>query len=453
MVSVEQLAISMPMAGEDRTILRETSFAASAGEIVAVVGGSGAGKTSLLVALGGGADWWLPGARISGGMTVFGAKPTTDDLERRHSLVTQNASSQFSGFKSTAAGELAVPLEMRGTEPRLIAAEVERLAERLGLERHLQSPLEHLSGGQVARLNIGAALISRPRLLLLDQAHSELDPAFRVELIGQLKAYCRDQNAVCIMTALPGELDGALFDRQVYLGSQSGEEFSSAASSRTSASASGTEAVLRVRDLWFRYTGNHPFLLRGLSFQVSRGEGMFLLGRNGAGKSTIGKLLSRWMLPTRGEIVYPQEKENAFAKKNGRPMAGFGFQNPDYMFCRPTVREEIAIGSYHGPEGEFDELLKILGLKQYLAENPFALPRHVRKRLSVALAARSRPPLVFLDEPSQLQDGAALSRVAEAMEFLRGIGLGVICVTHDPRLIALLNSYEAIDLDAQAKVD
>ena len=209
--------------------------------------------------------------------------------------------------------------------------------------------------------------------------------------------------------------------------------------------------MLRVRDLWFRYSDNHPFLLQGLSFQVSRGEGMFLLGRNGAGKSTIGKLLSRWIAPTRGEIVFPQEKENAFAKKNGRPMAGFGFQNPDYMFCRPTVKEELTIGRYHGPESEFAELTEILGLKQHLAENPFALARHVRKRLSVALAARARPPLVFLDEPSQLQDGAGLSKVAEAMEFLRGIGLGVICVTHDPRLISRLNSYETIDLDAQAK--
>lgn len=198
---------------------------------------------------------------------------------------------------------------------------------------------------------------------------------------------------------------------------------------------------IEVEDVWFSYHGDRQ-VLKGVSFEVERGEFLAIIGRNGSGKSTLMRLLVGLLKPTKGRIIVRgmdtrSERVSKIAKE-----VGFIFQNPDdQLFCR-SVEEELAfalrnLGLGEGGVGEIVErTLRDFALQDVRDVYPRFLSRGDKQKVSVAAIAAMDPSILILDEPTTGQDHRDSRTIMELVKGLNDIGKTVILVTHDMRNVA-----------------
>ncbi len=437
MLEVDNLALSFVSHEGETSLFRGVSFSFKAGDLIGVTGDSGTGKTGLLMALGGYLPYWSPACKMTGSISVCGEPVTQGQASNDTVIVIENPYNQNTGFKSSVFEELLVPLEMRGIPRELMLASARCVARRFGLSEISGLQLDSLSGGELQRLHIASALIARPNLLLLDQILVELDPAFQQRLFKILRGFAKECKAIALVSFNPGEVDFDRFDAVVTLPGLSQvrpEAFATvgAAFGQTVSRVPGNGPVLKIRDLYFRYSPQRPWLFEGLNLDVLQGEGCLVLGPNGSGKSTLGKLILGIVKPDRGSIVLDIGST-----------VNCAFQNPDLYFCKRTVQEELEFGT---DKQWAAKLADLTGLSPYFNKNPYDLPRGFRKRLSFAIAASCRPAVLFLDEPSQYQDATGVAGLIKAMRFLLDQKTALLCCTHDRRIIGEFSDFSRITL-------
>ncbi len=442
MLEVNDLTLSFP-SGQKISLFRNLCLRFQPGSLVGVTGESGSGKTALLMALGGYLPQWAPACTLSGAISVFGQPVRQGKARNETSIVIENPYNQNTGFKSRVFEELIVPLEMRAIPRELMTASAHCLARRIGLSPILHSKLDSLSGGELQRLHIGAALAARPDLLLLDQILAELDSDFNQRIFEILRTYAKGRNAIVLLSFSPGEVEFHRFDAIVNLSTPShvsSKSFSTVTAScgKTAVKSSERTRVLKIRDLHFQYSPDRPLLFDGLNLDVFQGEGCLILGPNGSGKSTLGKLLLGLIKPDSGSMEVSASKEAP-----GAHSVNCSFQNPDLYFCKRTVREELAFGTQRELAGKLADLL---GLSDHYESNPYDLPRGLRKRLSFAIAASCQPAVLFLDEPSQYQDAGAVSTLIAAMRLIQEQKTALLICTHDRRIIDEFADFPRISL-------
>jgi len=173
--------------GAARAALREIDLRVDAGEFIVVAGRSGSGKSTLLHALCGLVPHYH-GGEASGALRVVGrdvADQGPADLGADVGLVAQDPEAQVVG--ATVRGELELPLEIRGETATARARAVEEVALALAIPELLDRATDTLSGGELQRVALAAALVTRPRMVLLDEPTSQLDPVAGDELVGLLR--------------------------------------------------------------------------------------------------------------------------------------------------------------------------------------------------------------------------------------------------------------------------
>jgi energy-coupling factor transporter ATP-binding protein EcfA2 len=201
--------------------------------------------------------------------------------------------------------------------------------------------------------------------------------------------------------------------------------------------------LIAARDLTFSYSGDRP-ALKGVSFEVRRGDLLAIVGRNGAGKSTLSKLLVGLLRPQGGTLeLFGQDATKWQIPELARKIA-LVFQNPEHQFLTDTVFDEIAYSYLSQSAGDIepDELkrsvnhmLAMLGLEDVAHDHPFALSAGNKRRLGVAAMLVGSPEVLVVDEPTYGQDKAMTRSLMDLVLGLRSKGIAIIMITHNMRLV------------------
>jgi energy-coupling factor transport system ATP-binding protein len=491
-VAARELRYRYPDAGADA--LRGLDLELAEGEFAILAGRSGSGKSTLLRACCGLVPHYhggeVSGVLAVGGLDVRDHGPAA--LAGIAGLVGQDPEAQV--VSTTVRGELELPLEMRGEPPAVRGRAIEEVSLALAIAGLLDRPTDTLSGGELQRVALAAALVLRPRLVLLDEPTSQLDPVAGDELIGLLRRLNQEWGMAVLLAEHRLERCLAAADRVVALDAGavafSGSppafaEWALAADpalappgarlfalaglrpipvavkdARTALRAHGVPpagavrsdepepargrrrgrgrpvAALEAADLWIELDRGEDALgvrdvLRGVQLRVEPGERVALMGRNGAGKTTLLRAAAGVVAPVRGTVRAPQ----------GCALLP---QSPGDLFVRERVAEEL-------PGEAGIEALRVVGLAGVADADPRDLSGGERERLALAIviagragdhgrapgdSATATPGLVCLDEPTRGMDGAAKQRLSGWISQIAAGGSAVVVATHDVEFAA-----------------
>jgi energy-coupling factor transport system ATP-binding protein len=438
---VDGLSFAYPEGG---TALRDVSLDVADGERVLLLGSSGSGKSTLLRALAGLVPHFH-GGRFAGSVAVAGedtrrARPA--ELAGTVASVFQDPEDQV--VLTLVENEVAFGLENLGTEPREILARVRAALVEVGAAHLLGRRTHELSGGELQRVCLASALALEPRLLLLDEPTSQLDPdgadAFLELLDGLLCAAVLSEQRPARALAWAERVvfleDGRILldaPRDEAVGWLARERPAWVAEPEPPEPAEGGEEVCRLDRVSFAY--GDRLAVESRSLAVRRGEVVALAGPNGCGKTTLAKLAAGLLEPDSGRVT-----------RQGR--ASYLSQDPGRYVVRERVDEEAALGS----DGErARRALELVGLTGLEARHPRDLSSGQRERLAVASVLATEPDLLVLDEPTR---GVDPERKAELAALLRAErkDRGTLVVTHDTafatavadRVVSLAPEREAV---------
>jgi energy-coupling factor transport system ATP-binding protein len=377
------------------------------------------------------------------------------------------------------ADDVAFGLENRAWSPERMLARVPEALAELGLAGFDRRRSAELSGGEQQRLALAGVTAPGPRVVVLDEPTSNLDPAGTAAVLERV-ATLRANGTTIVLVEHRVELAWPLADRVLALGRDGspidfgrpaevlarsraaldaegiwlplgrthragGGGRAAAASSpgRLDADGRGGEAaagstlppeVLDVRDVRYSYLPGRP-AVRDVDLRVAAGEPVALSGPNGSGKSTLLRLVAGVLRPSAGSIrLAGQDPARVPARRLAR-LAGFVFQDPELGFLADTVADEVMAGLEPDETAAAAGLMDRLGLPlgEFGSRSPYRLSGGEQRRLSIAAALARRPRLLLLDEPTYGQDRRGWEGLVAILEELVRGGVAVVAATHDER--------------------
>lgn len=429
MPAIEVRGLSFAYPGADAAVLEGLDWVVPQGAFALLVGGTGSGKSTLLSLL---KPEIAPTGERAGELRVLGEDVADMDVRasaERVGYVFQDPENQI--VCETVWHEMAFGLENLGLARDEMRRRVAETSYFFGMEDWLHRDTDTLSGGRKQLLSLGAVLALRPRVLLLDEPTSQLDPVAEKNFLHALFRVNRELGCtVVVATHQPRPMleyatrayrieDGRV--REVAdLASLGGCEGLLALDScqPTQGAAPGAAAI---REGWFRYDRASGWVLRGLDVAFSAGAVHAIVGGNGCGKSTMLSVLAKTAKLQRGRMV------------RGAASAALLPQNPKALLVAETVRDELmewasACGYDEAAAQEQAERLGLAGLE---TRHPYDLSGGQRQLLALAKLLLIGPELLLLDEPTKGLDLASRRIIARALRDHAQAGGTVIMATHD----------------------
>ncbi|MCV7221519.1 ATP-binding cassette domain-containing protein [Mycolicibacterium elephantis] len=405
----------------DVDALGPVSLTVEPGEYLAVTGANGSGKTTLMLVLA-------------------GREPTSGTVERPGAVglgriggtavIMQHPESQVLGTR--VADDVVWGLPPGKT------IDVQQLLAEVGLDGLAERDTGGLSGGELQRLAVAAALAREPSLLIADEVTSMVDQQGRESLVSVLSGLTkRHRMSLVHITHYNTEADNA--DRTIDLtgnGAADNTEMvdTTAAPAATVLPGHHSETpVLELIDVGHEYGSGTPWAttaLRDINFTVHEGDGVLIHGLNGSGKSTLAWIMAGLTIPTVGECLL----DGAPASERVGAVA-LSFQAARLQLMRSHVGHEIASAAGFPPDdhARVAEALTTVGLDPALAKRRIdqLSGGQMRRVVLAGLLARS-PRALILDEPLAGLDAASQRGLLRLLEDLRRTaGLTVVVISHD----------------------
>ncbi|MEA4823433.1 MAG: ATP-binding cassette domain-containing protein [Clostridiaceae bacterium] len=484
--------------GESAPAIDDLSLTLGSGEFITLCGPSGCGKTTLLRSL-------KPALALAGqvrGDILFDSRPLSalDARSQAASIgfVQQNPDNQLVTDK--VWHELAFGLESLGMKTPEIRRRVAEMASFFGIEDWYYRDVSSLSGGQKQLLNLAAVMAMQPRVLLLDEPTSQLDPiaasdflstvarlnrelgiavlitehrleevfpfSDRVAVMEGGRLLCADKPSAvgtyltarnhAMFTAMPSAMrvwaavphDAA--DRESPVTVSEGRAWlASRLSSHPALPIPAARPSLRLSDtpsvelsgLWFRYEKTAPDVLRDLSLRAYPGELYAILGGNGAGKSTALSVAAGIRRPYRG-LVKILGRDPAALRSLGEDGLALLPQNPQSLFVGKTVREDLyaMLDEQKLPQAQkkarVDEVLLLCRITAFASRHPYDLSGGEQQRAALAKVLLKRPRVLLLDEPTKGLDAEFKRILASILRRLADTGVTLVMISHDVEFCA-----------------
>ena len=413
------------------------------GSFELLVGTTGSGKTTLLRSAK--PELSYAGTQ-TGSVRVFGVSPDASGKNGYpHSIgyVSQSPANQITC--DSVWHELAFGLENQGVAVCDMRRRVAEVAAFFGIEPWIDHRTADLSGGQRQIVALASALALQPDLLLLDEPTAQLDPVSEKNFLHALFRINREIGiTVVVATHAPEAMvpyaTGCVRLERGVLAHIDMDELvpdDGSCTYRTRNRASGAtskvtrpaqeykparERALEIRDAWFRYDRNSPWVLRDASIDVERGSIHAVVGGNGSGKSTLLALAAGTLRSERGKVRNRLQTSQAFLP-----------QDPRLLFVCDTVSEELDEWRNRCGFGSDDvqAMLERIGMADAVGRHPYDLSGGEQQKLALAKVLLADPDLLVLDEPTKGLDTEAKLDVARILCDLRSTGKTVVLATHD----------------------
>ena len=477
-LKVENLDFSFP--GAAQPVLHDVSFRMEAGDFLALIGATGSGKSTLMRLL---KRELAPIGDLRGQVYYNGIlqQELTDRVSACEiGYVMQRPEQQIVTDK--VWHELSFGLENLGLPQSVIRRRVAEMASYFGISDWFERDVSELSGGQKQLLNLAAVMVMQPKILLLDEPTSQLDPIAAADFLNTVSKLNREMGVGVILiehrleTVLPmadrvlvledGTLQMDLPPAQacerlrthpVLLDAMPGavrlfhavngdgdcpitvregrrylrDHFRNDVRSLPEAPDSrGDETVLAFKNVYFRYGREYPDVLKGLNLQVRRGEIFCFLGANGSGKSTLLKLASGLCRPYSGSIaLFGKRIQQYRGQALYRECISLLPQDPQTVFLKISVRDDLR-------EVNADLAALPYSLDHLMDRHPYDLSGGEQQLVALAKVLASKPKILLLDEPTKGVDSHAQKAVLEALQQLKVQGVTMLLVTHDVEFAA-----------------
>ena len=466
------------------------------GEKVLIVGPSGSGKSTLAHCINGLVPFFYDGI-VTGQLNINGndaTKMNIFELSKIVGTVLQDPDSQFIGL--TVGEDIAFKLENYCISQDEMIDRVDKSAELVDIKKELYSSPYKLSGGQKQRVTLAGVTVDDVKILLFDEPLASLDPATgesAIELIDKMQKqnnktaiiiehrledvlHC-DVDRVIVMdkgeiiadttideiirkdilrkvgireplylTALryaDCEINDTLKLKNIEtleLGEYKEKLKDWYENIEVYESDENQNPILELDNICFSYN-NEKQILKNVFFKINKGDMAAIVGRNGAGKSTISKLVCGFYKPTSGRILFDGKDMVDYTIKECSEKIGFVMQNPNQMISKTMVYDEVAFGlkirglSDSEIKERVEETLRICGLYGYRNWPISALSFGQKKRVTIASILVLNPDMIILDEPTAGQDFKHYTEIMEFLVDLNKKGVTILMVTHDMHLM------------------
>jgi energy-coupling factor transporter ATP-binding protein EcfA2 len=442
------------------------------GAFTLVLGPTGSGKSTLLRA----ANGLVP--HFSGGS--FAGRVLADGRDTRlHApreladvvgFVPQDPAASF--VVDRVEDELAYGMENLGVDPGHMRRRVEEVLDLLDIAHLRDRSVRRISGGERQRVAIAAALAAGPRILVLDEPTSQLDPQGAEHVMAALQRLVHDHGLTVLLAEHRLERVAGWVDLAIGLDdgrTDAGEPARVIRSldvgppvarlgrlvgwepvpltvrdARTLARSDGGPAPARrnghgavpgatlvaARNITARFGDVEA--LRDVTFDLRSGEVVALMGRNGAGKSTLLRVLAGIHEPARGHVA-------TAAGDAPRTAVDVALcpQEPERVLFRDTVAREVtATLNARGSTDPAEAWLERLGIADLAARHPREVSAGQRLLVATAAVAATGAPALLLDEPTRGLDPDAKDRLVRFLRAHAGAGGAAVIATHDVELAA-----------------
>ena len=476
-LSVRDLSFKYELS--DKDAIHGVSFGVEEGDFVAISGPTGCGKSTMLRML---KKELTPMGTQTGTVLLDGVPLSEIDPRTTASsigFVMQRPEHQIVTDK--VWHELAFGLENMGVPQDVIRRRVSEMASYFGIEDWFEKNVAELSGGQKQLLNLAAIMVMQPRILILDEPTSQLDPIAASEFLetvhrlntdmgltvmivehrlqevvpcaskllimdkGTLLHYA-DPRTVCsrlsgrqdLLTAMPSTV--RLFSSlgrggECPLTIGEGRQWISGFGNSVQPSfedPAETDAppALEIEDVWFRYGRDLHDVLRGTDLTVKTGEILCILGGNGSGKTTCLGAAAGLNKPYSGSVrIFGKEIKEYRNQSLYRNCLTMLPQDVQTIFLRNTVREELADAGNSAAALPYD-------INSLLDKHPYDLSGGEQQLVALAKVLATEPKLLLLDEPTKGIDAYAAERISGILKDLKASGMTIVIVTHDVEFAA-----------------
>ena len=484
------------------------------GEKVLILGPSGSGKSTLANCINGLIPFAFNG-EIKGSCEIAGQQTSSTsifNLSDHVGTVLQDSDAQFVGL--SVGEDIAFALENISMPRKEMLPKVEASAKLVGMEDFLTHVPYNLSGGQKQKVSLAGVMHENVEILVFDEPLAALDPTMgmtAVDLIDQIhsshnktiviiehrledvlyrsvdRIILVDEGRI-VQDTTPDELlragklkehgireplyitaltnAGCKFSSTEKLADLNEVDFTKHKANLLKHMKKKTEEIIphdnkkvvEVKDVNFYYGENR--VLKDVSFDIYEGEKIALVGKNGAGKSTMARVMCGIVRPKSGKVLFNGEDYLNLSIREIGNRIGYVMQNPNQMLVKDIIIDEVSLAlqlngfSEEDIKGRVKDVLEMCGLYPMRNWPVSALSYGQRKRVTAASILALQPSIIILDEPTAGQD---YKHYTEVMTFLDELnekyGITIIFITHDMHLAIEYTNRAIVFADGECIAD